>query len=311
MSAAEAGAGDVGNADGGAGRLTVPSAVFPRASIVDHRGSVVESIWPENHFTAKGVVAVAIGIAVVGLGAAFLLWKTRGCVSTPFISDLALRQPEERVFTGTLFTCVTLFTMITIFVVTQQYHELRKHGQPLVLWFVSVQCLSLSIVGVFLVGMFPYDESKVGFFMHFIGASLFFCFGVCFALTTLLLWRGIRYGGAGSLIFGWIYPIIGLIAAAVLMPLYMRNFPEWPCGPGESGDFCIRAAEREDVFYARCRGERGIHASKEGVVCAIMEWVCFGSILASVACTVIHGADRHRPMGGVESSPLLMGNERA
>ena len=44
MSAAEAGAGDVGNADGGAGRLTVPSAVFPRASIVDHRGSVVESI---------------------------------------------------------------------------------------------------------------------------------------------------------------------------------------------------------------------------------------------------------------------------
>lgn len=251
-----------------------------------------ESAWAS--FEAKAAFPYAVATGASGLLVAYALWLTRGCVAMPFISDLGLRPPEQRVFQFTLCAVVPVITILVASESVRQLMDLKMAGKPLVLWFATVAAGVMSVIGAFVAGFTPWDWA---YHAHLAGAVLFFAGGLGFVVGMLAVWTQLGHRRPGVPAEGavaWILFCVplGTVSATIGLALYMKYGPLPPCGIGAvpvSGE-CIPASARETFFDELCFGDKHTHSTIGGNVSAFLEWLVFACIVTSCMAIVRHGS---------------------
>jgi len=242
----------------------------------------------------KAAFPFVVATGVSGLLVAYALWLARGCVAMPFISDLGLRPPEQRVFQCTLCAVVPVIAFLMACESLRQLIDLKIAGKSLVLWFVTVAAGMMSVVGAFVVGFTPWDWA---YRSHLAGAVLFFVGGLGFVLGMLAVWTqlGHRRPGVpaeGALAWTLYCLPVGSVSAIFGFALYLKYGPLPPCLPGvvPTRGECIPAAARETFFDELCFGDKHTHSTLGGNASAFLEWLVFACIVTACMGIVRHGS---------------------
>lgn len=251
---------------------------------------------------AKIGMIFAVSVGAIGLAVAYALWLHRGCVLTPFISDLTLREPESRVFRTTCVTIVPIIALIVGAALSRLLVDLRKAGKSMALWLVMAGAGVVLLAGIGMAGLTAWDQQLK---VHVTGAAAFFLGSCVFVSALLGVWTQLGQRRPGAPAEGpvkWVQCalVVGVVAAAAGLCLFILYGPVPPCQPGvEPVDGnCIPGNRQEGFFDQLCYGDAWAHSSFGGNATAVLEWLVFGCIVFSLIALVAHDSTK-------DAAPLL------
>lgn len=248
-------------------------------------GEKMWAMW--SRVPAVNLLWGAISVGLVGFLVSYILWINRGCVSTPFISDLGMRNPEGIIFTLTIWAIIVPVAAAVTAKQVKLMAELQERKQTLAVWGPTVLAGCATVVGALIAGSTAWDKE---YYLHFAAALVFFVGGIVFICGNLVMTKQLGYleysrlSGGSWTTLSCLLPLF--IASCAGAPLYAIYRPYPPCPedvhPQRDGVDCFRVSEREQFFLHFCYGEVSSHHFIGGNWCAMMEWLAFIAIAAGL-----------------------------